>query len=293
MGFIEVPMPINASIVAEIEHLQVLTPTEQAALAERIELLPYKAGATIFNYGDPGHALYIVRSGEVEIFVKNDQGEKIVLEVAQPGDVFGEVSLLDDGPRTAWVSAVTDAEVLRLDREHFEDYVRAYTPAALNLLSVIARRLRKSDEMIRRTVTRNANDVSEERKTIPEIIADTVANLAGSVGSVTFHAIVFFVYGVLNVGVIAFIKPFDPFPFSFLSDLLGLEGIFLTIFVLASQNRQRARDSVRSDIEFETNINAELKIANLHEKIDRLTETHYQVFMNTQKMLELYPGKRP
>ena len=292
MGFIEVPMPIDASIVAEIDHLSDLKPEEQAALAERLEMLPYKAGTAIFSFGDPGHALYIVRSGEVEIFVKNDQGEKIVLEVAQPGDVFGEVSLLDDGPRTAWVAAVTDAEVLRLDREHFEDYVRAYTPAALNLLSVIARRLRKSDELIRRTVTRNANDVSEEQKTIPEIIADTVANVAGSVKSVTFHAAVFFAYALVNIGVIAFIKPFDPFPFSLLSDLLGLEGIFLTIFVLASQNRQRARDRVRSDIEFEANINAELKIANLHEKIDRLTESNYQVFMNTQKVLALHQGKR-
>ena len=293
MGFIEVPMPINASIVAEIDHLRDLKPEERAALAERIEMLPYKAGASIFSFGDPGHALYIVRSGEVEIFVKNDQGEKIVLEVAQPGDVFGEVSLLDDGPRTAWVAAVTDAEVLRLDREHFEDYVRLYTPAALNLLSVIARRLRKSDELIRRTVTRNANDVSEEQKTIPEIIADTVANVAGSVKSVTFHAAMFFAYGIVNIGLIAFIKPFDPFPFSLLSDLLGLEGIFLTIFVLASQNRQRARDRVRSDIEFEANINAELKIANLHEKIDRLTESNYQVFMNTQKVLAMYQAKRP
>jgi CRP/FNR family cyclic AMP-dependent transcriptional regulator len=285
-------MPIDPSIVAEIEHLRDLAPAEQAALAERIEMLPYQVGQMIFNYGDPGHALYIVRSGEVEIFVKNDQGEKIVLEVAQPGDVFGEVSLLDDGPRTAWVSAVTDVEVLRLDREHFEDYVRLYTPAALNLLSVIARRLRKSDEMIRRTVTRNANDVTEETKTIGSVIADTVANLAGSIKSVLLHLALFSLYAVVNFGVIRLIKPFDPFPFGLLSDLLGLEAIFLTIFVLSSQNRQRARDQIRSDIEFETNINAELKIANLHEKIDRLTENHYQVFINTQKMLALSEAKR-
>ena len=285
-------MPINASIIQEIEHLRDLKPNEQAALAERIELLAFRAGETIFSFGDPGHALYIVRSGEVEIFVKNDQGEKIVLEVAQPGDVFGEVSLLDDGPRTAWVSAVTDVEVLRLDREHFEDYVREYTPAALNLLSVIARRLRKSDEMIRRTVTRNANDVTEERKTIAELVADTIANLAGSVGSVTVHAIVFTLYALINVGLIRIIRPFDPFPFSLLSDLLGLEAIFLTLFVLASQNRQRARDQIRSDIEFETNVNAELKVANLHEKIDRLTESHYQVLMNTERVLAMHQAKR-
>lgn len=285
-------MPIEPSVVSEIEHLRDLAPAEQAALAERIEMLTYQAGQMIFNFGDPGHALYIVRSGEVEIFVKNDQGEKIVLEVAQSGDVFGEVSLLDDGPRTAWVSAVTNAEVLRLDREHFEDYVRLYTPAALNLLSVIARRLRKSDEMIRRTVTRNANDVTEETKTIGSVIADTVANLAGSMKSVILHLTLFAIYAAVNFGLIRLIKPFDPFPFGLLSDLLGLEAIFLTIFVLASQNRQRARDQIRSDIEFETNINAELKIANLHEKIDRLTENHYQVFMNTQKMLALSEAKR-
>ena len=77
----------------------------------------------------------------MEIYVKNDQGEKIVLETSQPGDIFGEVALLDGGARTAWVAALGDVELLRLDREHFEAYVRQCTPAALNLLSVAARRL--------------------------------------------------------------------------------------------------------------------------------------------------------
>ena len=70
-----------------------------------------------------------------------------------------------------------------------------------------------------------------------------------------------------------------------MSDIVSLEAIILTLFVLTSQNRQRARDQVRSDIEFETNINAELKIAHLHEKIDRMAETQYQLLVNTQKLL--------
>src|ERR1700685_4569216 len=110
-------MSIDASILNEVEHLRELGEKEKEALAEKIELLRYAAGETIFNYGDPGHALYIVRSGEVEIYVKNDQGEKIVLETSQPGDVFGEISLLDGGTRTAWVAALGDVELLRLDRE--------------------------------------------------------------------------------------------------------------------------------------------------------------------------------
>src|SRR5271165_1270829 len=127
-------MPIDAAILNEIEHLRQLKREEKAALAEKIDLLRYSAGQPVFNYGDPGHAMYIVRSGEVEIYVKNDQGEKFVLETSQPGDIFGEVALLDGGSRTAWVVALSDVELLRLDREHFEAYVREYTPAALNLL---------------------------------------------------------------------------------------------------------------------------------------------------------------
>jgi len=278
-------MSIDPKVLKEVAHLQELSDSERAALAERLELLHYKVGDAIFNFGDPGHALYIIRSGEVEIFVKNDQGEKVVLETSKAGDVFGEVSLLDNGTRTAWVTAVSDAELFRLDREHFEDYVKQYTPAALNLLSVIARRLRKTDEVIRRTVTRNANEVSEEQGTLITRIADAVPAALGNLSSTFLHALFFGSWIVINLGLFRGFKVWDPFPFGLMSDIVSLEAIILTLFVLTSQNRQRARDQVRSDIEFETNINAELKIAHLHEKIDRMAETQYQLLVNTQKLL--------
>jgi CRP/FNR family cyclic AMP-dependent transcriptional regulator len=279
-------MPIDASILNEIEHLRELNPEEKAALADKIDLLRYSTGQSVFNYGDPGHALYIVRSGEVEIYVKNDQGEKIVLETSQPGDIFGEVALLDGGTRTAWVSALGDVELLRLDREHFEAYVRQCTPAALNLLSVAARRLRKSDEVIRRTVTRNVNDVAAEQGTILTRLADAVPSFTGSIASLALHAIFLGGWIAINLSVLRNIKAFDPYPFEFLSVMVSLEAIFLTLFVLTSQNRQRTRDRIRSDIEFESSINTETKIAYLHEKIDKLTEGHHALLVNTQKLLE-------
>jgi CRP/FNR family transcriptional regulator, cyclic AMP receptor protein len=194
-------MPIDAAILGEIEHLRELSAGDRVALAEKIELMRYDAGQTIFNLGDPGHALYIIRSGEVEIYVKNDQGEKIVLETARPGDIFGEVSLLDDGPRTAWVTAISAVEVLRLDRAHFEDYVRQHTPAALNLLSVAARRLRKSDEFIRSTITRNVNDVAEERQTALTRIAESVPAMMGTLPSTLLHAVFFAGWIAINLGI--------------------------------------------------------------------------------------------
>ncbi len=280
-------MPTDPSILNEVAHLRELSHNERAALAERIDLLRYDAGQTIFSFGDPGHALYIVRSGEVEIYVKNDQGEKIVLETSGPGDIFGEISLLDNGPRTAWVAAVGNVEVLRLDREHFEDYVRQYPPAALNLLSVAARRLRKSDEVIRHTVTRNVNDVAAEQGTLLTRIADAVPALTGSVPFLAIQALFFAAWVVINLSLVRGLTPFDPYPFEFMSVIVSLEAIFLTLFVLTSQNRQRMRDRIRSDIEFATSINSEMKIAYLHEKVDRLTEGHYEVLVNTQKLLAM------
>jgi CRP/FNR family transcriptional regulator, cyclic AMP receptor protein len=279
-------MPIDASILNEVEHLRELKPEEKAALAEKIDILCYSAGQAVFNYGDPGHAMYIVRSGEVEIYVKNNQGEKIVLETSQPGDIFGEVSLLDGGARTAWVAALSDVELLRLDREHFEDYVRQCTPAALNLLSVAARRLRRSDDLIRRTVTRNANDVAAEQGTLLTRLADAVPSFTGSIASLAFHAAFLGGWIAINLSVIRNMRAFDPYPFEFLSVIVSLEAIFLTLFVLTSQNRQRTRDRIRSDIEFESSINTETKIAFLHEKIDKLTESQYALLVNTQKLLD-------
>ncbi|MGB6946059.1 MAG: DUF1003 domain-containing protein [Bryobacteraceae bacterium] len=279
-------MPIDPSVLNEVEHLRELNQEERAALAEKIDLDRYSAGQSVFNYGDPGHALYIVRSGEVEIYVKNDQGEKIVLETSQPGDIFGEVALLDGGTRTAWVAALGDVELLRLDREHFEAYVRQYTPAALNLLSVAARRLRRSDEVIRRTVSRNVNDVAAEQETLLTRVADAVPSFTGSIASLAFHALFLGGWIAINLSLIRSLKAFDPYPFEFLSVIVSLEAIFLTLFVLTSQNRQRARDRIRSDIEFESSINTETKIAFLHEKIDKLTESQYALLVNTQKLLE-------
>src|ERR1022692_1208708 len=228
-------MPTDPSILNEVAHLRELTDVERAALAERIDLLRYAAGETIFNFGDPGNALYIVRSGEVEIFLRNDEGEKIILETSQPGDIFGEVAMLDNGPRTAWVAAVSDVEVLRIDRVHFLDYVRQYPPAALNLLSVAARRLRKTDEVIRHTVTRKVNDVADEQGTLLTRLLDAVPALTGSLPSMLLHALFFALWILINLSIVRILKTFDPYPFEFMSVIVSLEAIFLTLFVHTSE----------------------------------------------------------
>ena len=70
----------------------------------------------------------------------------------------------------------------------------------------------------------------------------------------------------------------DPYPFGLLTMIVSLEAIFLSCFVLISQNRQSEKDHVRSDIEYEINIKAELEVAHLHEKTDRIYEAMLERF---------------
>ena len=107
----------DAELLKEVPLFELLDDHERADLAAQLDDVHFNAGETIFNYGDPGDAIYMICSGEVEVFFKNDTGERIVLEVATRGDFFGELSLLDNGYRSASVQALQDTDALRLDRD--------------------------------------------------------------------------------------------------------------------------------------------------------------------------------
>ena len=93
-------MGVDPRLLAEVPIFSLLDEKERATLAERLDTVTIAGGASVFERGDPGDSLYVVRSGEVEIFFKNDTGERIVLETARAGDFFGEISLLDGGAQS-------------------------------------------------------------------------------------------------------------------------------------------------------------------------------------------------
>lgn len=264
-------MTPEAELLMEVPLFQFLDEQEREQLATKLNRVCYAAGATIFSIGEPGDDLYIVSSGEVEMYFKNDTGERIVLEVAHRGDFFGDLSLLDQGGRSASVCAVEDTEVLRLERKNLEQFLLQHPQAAMDLLAAMGRRLRLTVEKLRHTATRNANEEMEDRRTIVQKSADWIAEFSGSIPFLMMHVVFFAVWLTVNWVKIPGIPQFDPYPFGFLTLSVSLEAIFLSVFVLLSQNRQAAKDRVRSDIEYDVNLKAELEIAHLHEKVDRLT----------------------
>jgi uncharacterized membrane protein len=262
----------DAALLAQVPFFQVLDDEERIFLAGELDVVRFREGDMVFNYGDPGDALFVIRTGEVEVFFKDDTGERIVLETAREGEFFGELSLLDNGPRTASVVVTRELEALRVDRNDLDHLLRMHPEAALDLLTAMGRRMRVTAELLRHTASRNVNELVEDKRTVVQKAADWIAEFSGSIPFLAIHVVLFFLWIVMNVGAgVPGIPLFDPFPFGLLTMAVSLEAIILSVFVLLSQNRQVAKDRVRSDIEYDVNLKAELEIAHLHEKMDRLT----------------------
>ena len=117
-------MPTDSVLLAEVPFFQLLDEHERLELAKQLDVVEMPKGQLIFSYGDPGESLFVIRKGEVEIFFKDDTGTRIVLEVGKPGSFFGELSLLDGGPRTASALVTADLEALRLDRAGLDEFRR-------------------------------------------------------------------------------------------------------------------------------------------------------------------------
>jgi CRP/FNR family transcriptional regulator, cyclic AMP receptor protein len=261
----------NAELLAEVPFLQLLDEKDRVDLAAELDVVRFPAGRVLFNYGDPGDSLYVIRSGEVEVFFKDDTGERIVLETAKAGEVFGELSLLDGGPRTASVVATQDLEALRVDRANLDHFLQRHPAATLDLLTAMGRRLRATSEKLRHTASRNVNEEIEDKRTAVQKAADWIAEFSGSISFLVLHIVIFTGWIVANTGWLPGVPVFDPFPYGLLTMCVSLEAIFLSVFVLLSQNRQVAKDRIRADIEYEVNLKAELEVAHLHEKVDHLT----------------------
>ncbi|MGH8030537.1 MAG: DUF1003 domain-containing protein [Arenimonas sp.] len=277
-------MPCDALSLRDIPLFELLEDADRERLAQVVDLVVLEAGATLFKAGDPGESLYIVRSGDVELFIRDTAGQKIVLTVAATGEIFGELALLDRGARTATALALTDTELLELDRDDLLLLFQRTPTAALSLLAAIGHMTRKADELLKSRVARNVNTEVEIHLSPLQKIADWIAWFSGSMSFLALNLAWFGSWIAINTLPLG-IAHFDPFPFGLLTMIVSLEAIFLSCFVLISQNRQSEKDHVRSDIEYEINIKAELEVAHLHEKTDQIRAEMLERFVRLEKLL--------
>jgi CRP/FNR family cyclic AMP-dependent transcriptional regulator len=265
-------MPADTQLLAAVPLFERFNEDERQVLAAQLDEVDFEAGQMIFRRADPGGAIFIVAAGEVEVFIEDSTGARIVFEKIKPGHFFGELSLLDGESRSASAQALAPTRALRVDRQDLEQLFLRHPTAAMDVLGIIGRRLREADRLLGVRPRFSPNEAVEERLTWVQRIADIAADFSGRFSFLLVHAAWFSVWIALNVGWLPGVAPFDPFPFGLLTMVVSLEAIFLSCMVLISQNRQAQKERIRSDVEYEANIRAGLEVTQLHVKIDAMTD---------------------
>lgn len=123
-----------------------LDPEGAAALRASMQEFRFLKGDIVFNEGDDGDRLYVVSDGKVKLVHASPDGRETLQAVMGPGDMFGELSLFDPGPRTATVAAITDTVLLGLHQSALRPWLTGRPEVAEALLRALAQRLRRTNE---------------------------------------------------------------------------------------------------------------------------------------------------
>ena len=138
----------TADFLATVPLFSGIDRTELQRFADMTRERFYPRGSVILFENDPGDSLFVVRQGRVKVVLIGEDGREVILGVLGVSDHFGELSLIDDRPRSAHVIAMDDSHLLVLRREDFRKRVEASPAVAWALLSELSRRLRHADEKI-------------------------------------------------------------------------------------------------------------------------------------------------
>lgn len=225
-------------------------------------------GTLLFRKGDSGDAMYLLESGRVRISIKDEDGDEVILADLAQGDFFGEMALIDGRQRSADARVTEDARFAVLSRSAFISFVRSNPDVALEMLGALSDRLRRTDELLRSRVSRNANEEAEARLTMADRAADMIAEFGGSwkfIGA-SLGLIIFWI--IFNSVIL--ISGFDPAPYQMLNLVLAVVAGMQAPIIMMSQNRQGEKDRLRADLDYRVNLKNELSLAEVLRRLDVL-----------------------
>lgn len=277
---------VTPQLLAEIPLFSNMDDEERGELRSIMTERVYQPGQVCMRAGDPGTTFQIIEQGEVEVWLTDTEGKKVVLDTIGPGKFFGELSMLSGETRSA--SAIFDEQVvtLELSREEFFDFLRRRPDAAIDVLTELGERLKHTDDILRTRVSRNANEAHDKTLSAGQRIADVIADFSGSIPFLFINLVAFSIWITLNVAVPLILH--DPYPFQFLTMAVSLEAIFLSIFVLISQNRQAAKDHIKADLDYQVNVKAEMEMSVMAAHIRDIERKLHQMHCD---VLEVKEGK--
>ena len=239
---------------------------EVAGVRSIMQTCHYIPGQVIIREGDDGDLFHVITSGCVQFISFDANGAELVLDEAGAGEYFGELSMLTGLPRTLRVRAKDEVSTLAFDRKAFFEFLQKHPHAAIDVLKVLGNRLYRTDTLLRKSVSRNVNEVLDERLTLGQRIADGFAAMMGSWTFIIVQSFLLVCWVILNVT--AWVNSWDPYPFILLNLALSFQAAYAAPIIMMSQNRQSEKDRLAAEIDHDVNVKAELKVSLIMSRLD-------------------------
>ena len=263
-------MPCNPKELRHVPLFSLLDEEELAVLAAQVELREFGAMQRIYKAGEASASAFLVMSGSVRVFSIDADGQEVMFAEPKHGDFFGFASMLDDGPHQTTAVAMEPTTCVQVDRNDLTELLERKPMAGLDLLTVVAREIDSTQELVRGSSARNPNELIDGRETFGERIADRVASFGGSWRFIISFCVVLVAYVLLQI--ILRGHSWDPYPFILLNLFLSMLAAIQAPVIMMSQNRQDSRDRLRAELDFDVNRRAENEIQALSRKLNLVAD---------------------
>ena len=264
-------MACNPEVLKHVPLFALLDEEEAAVLAGQVELKKFAPRQRIYKIGDPGGQAYVMVSGRVRVTTVDEDHQEVVVDEPGHGEFFGFASMLEQTPHQTSAVALEDTVCLEVDREDIAILLQRKPHAGMDMLAVLGRQFHTSQQLVRIRATRNPNEVIEEKATLGEHIADSVARFGGSWTFIIAFGIVLSIYAGINS--VLGRSAWDPYPFILLNLFLSMLAAIQAPVIMMSQNRQDVKDRLRGELDYEVNRRAAAEIQGLARKLNLLGDT--------------------
>ena len=225
-------------------------------------------GQIIIHENDDSCEFHVVTRGTVEFLTADADANELIVDRATVGGFFGELSALTNQPRLVRVRALDEVESLSLDRKEFHNFVLKHPHAGIDVMTALAERLYRTDKLLKQSVSRNVNDVAEDKQTFGQRVSDGFAALMGSWPFIIVQSCILVLWVIANI--IGWQYKWDPYPFILLNLALSFQAAYAAPIIMMSQNRSADKDRLAAEIDHQVNVKAEVKTGLIMSRLDDL-----------------------
>jgi len=263
-------MECKPEALKHVPLFSLLDEEELKVLSAQVELKEFHPRQRIYKMGDlNGHA-YVMITGRVRITTIDDDNQEVVVDEPSHGEFFGFASMLEQTPHQTTATAIDETVCIEVSREDIATLLQRKPNAGMDMLTVLGRQFHSAQQLVRGRAMRSANEIIEEEATFPQRVADGMVKFGGSWTFIIGFAAATAIYTLVNakMGHAAW----DPYPFILLNLILSLLAAIQAPVIMMSQNRQDAKDRVRSELDYSVNRRAEGEIQGLSRKLNLIGE---------------------